>query len=113
YQPGDAETIVTLGCTDLPSINNSTCSGGNDLQIMATVGDFENLPFSVSPTVADRLSVTVGEPTPIDDGITTGHNLLSAGIAKLDRIAIGPTPTWGGSIGLTFQSSTCLQALEL
>jgi hypothetical protein len=112
YHPGDTETFVTLGCTDVPSINQATCSGSSDIEITATVGDFENLPFSVSPTVADRLGVRIGEPRPFDDGMRVGHTFLNNDTSELDRTIEGPTPTWTGGVDLTFQSTACLQVEE-
>jgi len=112
YHPGDAETVVTLGCTDVPSINSPTCTGTNQTEITSTVADFENLPFSVSPTVADRLSVSIGEPAPFDNGVRTGHELLSADIEDLPRSVIGPTPVWGGGIDLDLKSTACIVVEE-
>ncbi len=112
YHPGDTETFVTLGCTDVPSINQATCSGASDIEITATVGDFENLPFTVSPTVGDRLGVRIGEPRPFDDGMRVGHTFLNNDSSELDRTIEGPTPTWTGGVDLAFQSTACLQVEE-
>lgn len=112
YQPGDEETIVTLGCVDVASVNEGTCAGSTDVIVTATVGDFENLPFSVSSTIGDRLTVSVGEPKPFDDGERTGHVLSSANVAILDRKAIAPTPSWEGAANLDFASAACIQVLE-
>lgn len=112
YHPGDAETFVTLGCVDLESVNAPACAGQEAIQVTSTVGDFENLPFSVSSAIADRLAVSIGEPRPFDDGVRTGHVLNSANVASLERTVIGPTPAWGGGVDLALQSSACIQVLE-
>jgi hypothetical protein len=112
YHPGDTETIVTLGCVDVPSVNAPSCVGLNNIAVTATVGDFENLPFSVSSSIGDRLAVSIGEPKPFDDGVRMGHALNSANVAALDRTVIGPTPAWGNGVDLELQSSACIQVLE-
>ncbi|MBA2544734.1 MAG: hypothetical protein H0V17_34135 [Deltaproteobacteria bacterium] len=112
YHPGDEETVVTLGCVDVPSVNAPSCVGLNTIDVKATVGDFENLPFSVSSTIADRLAISIGEPKPFDDGVRTGHSLNSANTAALARTVVGPTPAWGAGVDLELQSSACIQALE-
>lgn len=112
YHPGDTETVVTLGCVDVTSVNEASCAGQQAIQVTSTVGDFENLPFSVSSFIADRLTVSIGEPKPFDDGVRTGHVLNSAGVAALDRTVIGPTPAWGGGADLELQNSACIQVLE-
>ncbi len=108
YHPGDDETFVTLGCVDLLSVNAPSCAGQQAIQVTSTVGDFENLPFSVSSTIGDRLGVTIGEPNQVDDR----HQLNSADVATLDRTTQGPTPAWGGGVDLALVSSACIQVLE-
>ncbi len=112
YHPGDEETVVTLGCVDVASVNAPSCFGQQAIQVTSTVGDFENLPFSVSSTIGDRLAVSIGEPRPFDDGTRTGHVLNAANVAALARTVIGPTPAWGGGADLELQSSACIQVLE-
>ncbi len=112
YHPGDDETFVTLGCTDLPSVNAASCSGQQAIQVTATVGDFENLPFSVSSSIGDRLGVTIGEPRAFDAGSEIRHQLNAADVATLGRTTEGPTPAWGAGVDLMLQSSACIQVLE-
>jgi hypothetical protein len=112
YHPGDEETFVTLGCVDLPSVNEASCAGQEAIQVTATVGDFENLPFSVSSTIGDRLAVTIGEPKLFDDGAQVRHQLNSANVATLARTISGPTPAWGGGVDLALVNSACIQVLE-
>jgi hypothetical protein len=110
YQPGDEETVVTLGCVDPASINDSSCGGGNSIQIKSTIGDFENLPFSVTPNVGDRLSVAIGEPVPAAFG---SHQLFgTANLHTLSRTVEGPTPVWSGGIDDVFSSTACIQVFE-
>jgi hypothetical protein len=108
YQPGDEETVVTLGCVDVGSINEASCVGGADIQVTATVGDFENLPFSVSPTVGDRLLVSIGEPIPFEGR----HQLAPANLHALERTVDGPTPVWSGGVDRRFASTACIQVFE-
>lgn len=108
YHPGDSETVVTLGCVDVANINEATCAGGNNINVTATIGEFENLPFSVSPTIGDRLLVSIGEPKSFDGRFQL--NLMN--LHPLDRTVPGPTPVWGGGIDAMFQSSACIQVFE-
>lgn len=108
YHPGDNETVVTLGCTDLASVNDDTCAGAGAVDVTATVADFENLPFNVSPTVADRLTVSVGEPSPFEDHF----QLLSADLANLPRTVPGPIPVWEANVDTVFESTACVVVEE-
>jgi hypothetical protein len=112
YHPGDEQTFVTLGCVDVASVNEGTCIGTSDIEVTATVGDFENLPFSVSSTIGDRLRVSIGEPKPFDDGVRMFHALNAANTALLDRNVIGPTPAWGKGVDLMFDDTACIQVDE-
>ena len=41
YRPGDAEVVVTLGCTNLEALNEATCVGAATVSVSATVEDFD------------------------------------------------------------------------
>jgi hypothetical protein len=108
YYPDDTETVVLLGCTDQQSINAPSCSGIKNIEVTATVLDFENLPFTVSDDLGDRLTVSVGEPRA--DG--NGHSLNSADSSPLLRTGEGATPVWGAGVDLELTSSICTEVLE-
>lgn len=111
YYPDDTETVVTLGCTDVQSINAPTCSGVNNVEVKATVLDFENLPVSVSSQIGDRLTVLIGEPQPVGDGFVLNSG-DAAHSAPLNRTAISPVPAWGDGVDLQLASSACIQVSE-
>jgi hypothetical protein len=114
YHPGDAQTLVTLGCTDLDQLNNETCSGRNTVQVTATVDDFDTR-ISVQPTLADRLAVAIGEPVARTVG-TEIHYLFNIGdttaVHALDRTVIQPVPGWSADVETTFVTDACLGVLE-
>ena len=65
YHPGDETTVVTLGCTDLDDqLRSASCSGANSIPTTATVTDFDS-GVSVDQNIANRLTVSIGKPTPI------------------------------------------------
>lgn len=110
YHPGDEKVIVTLGCTDLAALNEA-CAESNPVTVVATVDDFFTR-FSVpggSPSLADGLRVSVGEPSKQADGTFA---LSARDLILLDRSSDGPIPTWGGDIDYPFQAYTCLEVLE-
>lgn len=105
YRPGDETVTVTLGCTNLELVNDPTCVGLATVSVKATVDDFD-LAASVTPLEADRLSVTVGEPSP-----SAGSYALNPGDVKaLERTAVAP-PAWATADQL-FTSFACLAVLE-
>jgi len=109
YHPGDEAVVVTLGCTDLAAISAS-CATANLIAVDATVVDFDTR-FTVmggSPSLADRLGVSVGEPQ-----MRNGGFVLGAGDTRmLAREAAGPVPTWSGDAAIQFTRYTCLEVLE-
>src|SRR5580692_1160151 len=56
YHAGDADTVVTLFCTNLDRLQNVTCIGANDVDVTATVDDFAN-DLPVSASLAESLNV--------------------------------------------------------
>ena len=112
YHPGDGQTVVELGCPDLPAVNAPTCGGSRSVAIAATVTDLDtNQP--VSATLANRLGVSIGEPelTTSTTGVVE-YVLNPASTRPLDRTVIGPVPAWGASVDLAFASTACLEVLE-
>jgi hypothetical protein len=111
YHPGDTSTVVELGCTDESAIQDPTCVGMNSVLVTATVNDFDS-DVSVAPSLADSLSVSIGEPQPVINGMTTQYVLQPTHTRALDRTVVGPIPGWGGAIDLALMSTACLEVLE-
>ena len=107
YHPGDSETVVSLGCTDLSALRDPVCVGETKLAVTASVNDFDT-GVSVSPTTADSLLVSIGEPT--SDG--TMATLKSADTRALSRTTQGPVPGWSGDVDLQLSSSACIEVFE-
>jgi hypothetical protein len=109
YHPGDDVVVVTLGCTDLAAINES-CAISDLVKVAATVDDF-NTRFPVmggSPSLADRLRVSIGEPQGLDNTF-----VLDPGDTRLlERSGNGPIPTWGGEVEIRLNKYACLEVLE-
>lgn len=109
YQPGDTETVVDLGCTDLTQLTDEvTCENIRRIEVSASVNDFDNVVSSVSQATADRLNVGIGEPEPQDDAY-----LLNPGdtreLARTNSSAL----TWSTELtDLTFMTTACLAVLE-
>jgi len=111
YHPGDTAVTVTLGCTDLRAINEDpTCAMTNLVSVTATVDDFDSgLPVTGgSPSLADHLRVSVGEP----HGFDTSSVLNPDDEIPLRRLQNGLIPTWGGEVDHTFNRYACLEVLE-
>ena len=102
YHPGDPETVVELGCSDLSLLNDSVCTGPTN-PITAIVTDFDTL-VSVPGSLTSHLVVEVGKP---DTG-ATGTTFQS--LQDLTPNQTTP-PTWGGSI-IEKPSITCIQVDE-
>ncbi|MEO8841337.1 MAG: hypothetical protein ABI591_31865 [Kofleriaceae bacterium] len=109
YHPGDEETIVDLGCTDLAQLNDPTCTGESQVKVSATVDDFDT-EVSVQSSVADHLSLYMGEPIATTAGDGSTHYQLPLGVNPLTR-STATTPTWSGTVTEPFKSE-CLQVLE-
>jgi hypothetical protein len=106
YHPGDTTTVVELGCTDEAAIQDPKCAGVNTVDVTATVSDFDS-DVSVSSTLADTLSVGVGEPK----FVMTGYS-ISQQVHALDRAVVGPIPSWRAAVDFQPQSSACIEVLE-
>ena len=107
YHPGDAETVVSLGCTSQPDL--SACLGTDTIGVTATVIDFDS-QVSVTSTLADSLLVSIGEPH-----MTFNLNeyvLNPANVIELPKTTNGPPPGWGDDIMATFDRSACLEVFE-
>lgn len=110
YRPGDTETVVELGCSDLPQLTDElTCEGTRRISVTATVNDFDDLVSSVDKQLAGRLTVGVGEPRPQGDRYVLtpgdGRDLVPA-----ETMA---APAWSGELtDLAFSQYACLEVLE-
>ena len=65
YHPGDAVTVVALGCNDLDTLNAAACSGSATTSVLASVDEFDT-QIGVSTDTASHLAISIG--TPITDG---------------------------------------------
>jgi hypothetical protein len=109
YHPGDDETVVTLGCADLALLEDTTCVGEQKLVVKASVTDFDTA-VSVSPTTADSLVVSVGEPQ--FDSSVSGYVLKSTNTHPLDRGLMSPVPSWSGNVAFEPMASACIEVFE-
>ena len=108
YHPGDETTVVTLGCTDLDDqLRSASCSGANSIPTTATVTDFDS-GVSVDQNIANRLTVSIGEPTPIGPD----YELLTQDTRELMRTSVQFPPSWARDVDLMFGSAKCLVVLE-
>jgi len=110
YHPGDDKTVVDLGCTDPQQLTDAeTCTGVRRIEVSASVNDFDDLVSSVDKALADRLNVSVGEPSPL--GADTF--VLNPGDSRELLRTASPVPAWAGILtDLEFTSSACIEVLE-
>lgn len=107
YHPGDAQTVVSLGCTSQPDL--STCLGTDTIAVTASVIDFDS-QVSVTPALADSLLVSVGEPhmtINLDEYVLNPANVI-----ELPKTTSGPIPGWGDDIMAMFDLNACLEVFE-
>lgn len=104
YHPGDAETVVELGCADLGLLNDPVCTGATT-PITASVTDFDTL-VSVPGSLASHLVVEVGKPD--ITGTATTFNTLQ----ELDLDSGMTPPIWNGSLA-DKPSIACIQVDEV
>lgn len=106
YYPGDEETVVPLGCTELSLLDGPACASTNTLPATATVNDFDTW-VPVSATTATRLTVSIGEPKPDQ------NNLYSlTGTQPLMGPSSGVPPTWSGELAVVPQNHYCVEVFE-
>jgi hypothetical protein len=110
YHPGDATTVVALGCVDAAAIQTK-CLGANTLTVHATVSDFDT-EVSVPSSLADQLSVLFGEPQAVTIGNTTQYALSPTDAHELSRSMAGTTPSWLGTFDEKLVQAECLEVLE-
>jgi len=105
YQPGDAVTVVALGCPDLERLNAAACSGSAATSVLASVDEFDT-QIGVSAETAAHLELAIGAP--VIDG--SGYTLDLTSADKLDPNTTTP-PAWSGEVA-PFTSAACLDVLE-
>ena len=106
YHPGDAVTVVELGCNNLDDLNTATCKGANNVTITASVNELDT-QISVSGDVAARLAVSVGEPKPFGSVFVLNLNDTK----PLDQ-SIDTPPSWSADVDLAFTDAACLDVFD-
>lgn len=106
YHPGDAETVVELGCVDLGMLNEDSCTGAGT-QISATVTDFDTL-VSVPESLAQQLQVAAGEP--VGMGTPAHYALTDPRELALDT-TMPLNPVWHGQLD-SMTTIRCVQVDE-
>jgi hypothetical protein len=102
YHPGDAETVVELGCADIGLLNDQVCTGPAT-GVTASVTDFDTL-VSVPISLASHLDVEIGTPSMV----STATTFASSATLMLGTATV---PTWTGSITAT-PDIACIQVDE-
>jgi hypothetical protein len=104
YQPGDSQTVVTLGCSDLAVVNRPSCSGR--IEIQAGVNQFD---APLAPVMSPAgLLVSIGEPHYTAN--RDEHEWSS--IRSLDLLAAPEPPTWVGALDtLDIEDSLCVEVI--
>jgi hypothetical protein len=110
YHPGDSVTNIALGCVDIGQVDNPTCSGSASVEVAVSVDDFDT-DESVQSTLAQDLTVSVGEPVASVDGSDTQYALDPAEAFPLALTTEGPVPSWSADVGASF-TAPCVEVLE-
>jgi hypothetical protein len=108
YRPGDEQTVVTLGCSDLMAVNRPVCAGKIELRASVTELDAPLRPVT-APTAAELL-VTVGEPRYVAG--RDEHEWQT--IKPLDLLppAPGGDPAWLGAVDvLDTEGTLCVEVI--
>ncbi len=113
YSPNDEQTVVDLGCTDLTLVSGAACVGPTDVEVTASVNDFDSGVF-LAPTLADSVAVSVGEPKPQTNPLNGNleWSMASVNLTALRRTASVPVPSWAGASPNRFRTSACINVLE-
>ncbi|MBP9086352.1 MAG: hypothetical protein KBG15_09540 [Kofleriaceae bacterium] len=113
YSPDDEQTVVDLGCTDLTLVSGAACAGPTDVQVTASVNDFDSGVF-LAPALADSIAVAVGEPKAQTNSLTGAleWSMASQFLTALSRTGSAPVPSWAGASPNRFRTSACINVLE-
>ena len=106
YHPGDAVTVVQLGCNNLDVLNAPTCTGTNDTHVSASVTELDSLT-GVGSDVARNLALSVGEPVAVGSAyeLTADHTQPLAPRA-------GEPPSWAADVATMFTNAACLDVRD-
>lgn len=110
YHPGDTETLIELGCTELEQLRGEKCSNPNRTTVTATVNEFE-FPAGIDVLTANRLAIGIGEPVPTS---ATSYGLDISRTHSLTRVEPAQPPfTWAQDLNdLDFTKSYCIEVDE-
>lgn len=108
YHPGDAHTVVPLGCSDLAAVNRPACAGQIELETGVSELDAPLLPVSsASPA---ELLVSVGEPR--YDAARDEHAWSPIKALDLQPPAAGKAPQWYAAVdSLALEDSLCVEVI--
>ena len=105
YYPGDEETTVRLGCTNLGQLQAKACSANSAVPVSAVVSDFDTLQ-PVNSNLATRLTVSIGEPRPSGDT----YLLTTSDLDELMLVS-AQQATWADTVP-PFTAFQCLDVRE-
>jgi hypothetical protein len=114
YHPGDAETVVELGCADLTVVNTPACRGEDKVHVTASADDFDTREF-LQPLTADKVTMSVAEPVARLDSVTqqTVHVMPNPSpIRNLNRVPGSLPAAWSAEIPLRVVEAACVELLE-
>ena len=108
YRPGDAQTVVTLGCSDLRAVNRPACAG--QIELRAGVNELDAPLRPVSSVPPAELLVSVGEPR--YDPIRGEHEWSPLKVLDLQPIVPGQPPQWYAATDtLSIEDSMCVEVI--
>jgi len=108
YHPGDSAVTVTLGCTDLSSINES-CVLENPVSVSATVEDFNTgIPVGSTSSLASQLRVAVGEPR----AQGASYVLNAVDVHDLNVVVEGQIARWSRAVDIALSKHVCIEVID-
>lgn len=109
YHPGDALTVVTLGCSDLAAVNRPACAG--QIELRAGVTELDDPLSPVTSARAEDLSVMVGEPR--YDASRGEHLWQPIKALDLQPPTPGRSPEWSGAVdALDTRGTLCVRVTD-
>lgn len=109
YHPGDAQTVVTLGCSDLLSVNRPACAG--QIELRAGVTELDDPLSPVTLVRSEDLLVMVGEPH--YDASRGEHMWQSIKALDLQSPTPGRSPEWFGAVdALDTRGTLCVRVTD-
>lgn len=107
YHPGDQAVTVTLGCTDLDTLN-SWCAGSEAVQVAASLENFKDRFQVTDLSIVDRLDVSAGEPRAVGNAF----ELNPTATTPLALIDGNGRPAWKGEITSPLIRYVCLKVRD-